>query len=233
MPENTHSMRISGHASAIAADPLAARLGKLYASAVHDVLRARGHARCVLPPHLRPLDPSLKVAGPVFTLEGHIDQTQSAHDTLLGWTRFLSQAPGGHVVICQPHNQQVALMGELSSETLQAKGVLGYIADGGCRDTDFILQQRFPVWHTFFTPSDIVARWVPTQMGGPIAIGDVTICTGDYVLADRDGIVIIPKADVAEVIAETERVALTENQVRQAIRGGMDPVDAYLKFGKF
>jgi 4-hydroxy-4-methyl-2-oxoglutarate aldolase len=212
---------------------LTTRLGRLYTGAVHDVLRTAGHDRCVLPPRIRPLDPSLKMAGPVWTLSGQIDRTRSRHDTLLAWTRVLSAAPSGHVVVCQPNNQEVALMGELSSETLKNKGVLGYLADGACRDTDFILAQRFAVFHTFFTPSDIAARWMADRLGEPITIGDVTIRTGDYLLGDRDGVVIIPAELAEQVITETERVETTENQVREAIRAGVDPVDAYLKFGKF
>jgi len=95
-----------------------------------------GHDNCVLPSHLRPLDPTLKVAGMVWTVSGHIDRTRSAHDTLVCWTTLLSKAPSGHVVVCQPHNQEIALMGELPAETLKDKGVLGYVVDGGCRDTD-------------------------------------------------------------------------------------------------
>ena len=214
-------------------NPLQERLSKQYTGAVHDVLRALGHDNCVLPTHLRPLDPALKVAGPVWTVSGRIDRTQSRHDTLLGWTTLLSKAPSGHVVVCQPNNQEVALMGELSAETLKNKGVLGYVVDGGCRDTDFILEQRFPVFHTFFTPSDIVARWVPDHYGAPVTIGTVTIRTGDYILGDRDGLIVIPHELAEEAITKAEEVALTENKVRDAIRGGMDPVDAYLKYGKF
>ena len=212
---------------------LVERLSKLYTGAVHDVLRGMGHANCVLPSHLRPLDPALKVAGPAWTVSGHIDHSISRHDSLLGWTTLLSKAPSGHVVVCQPHNQEIALMGELSAETLKNKGVLGYVVDGGCRDTDFILALGFPVVHTFFTPSDIVARWQPDRYGEPLTIGSVTIHSGDHVLGDRDGVVVIPQALVAEVVEKTEAVALTENQVREAIRSGMDPVKAYLKYGKF
>ena len=96
---------------------LVERLSKLYTGAVHDVLRGMGHANCVLPSHLRPLDPALKVAGPAWTVSGHIDHSISRHDSLLGWTTLLSKAPSGHVVVCQPHNQEIALMCELSAET--------------------------------------------------------------------------------------------------------------------
>jgi 4-hydroxy-4-methyl-2-oxoglutarate aldolase len=209
------------------------RLGDCYSGAIHDVLRAMGHERCVLPSSIRPLDATKKVAGPVWTVSGHIDRNQSAHDTLLGWTTLLSRAPTGHVVICQPQNHEVALMGELSAETLLNKGVLGYVVDGGCRDTDFILELGFPVFHSFFTPSDIVGRWIPDRYAEPITIGEVTIRTGDYVLGDRDGVVVIPSEVADEVVTRTEAVAQTENQVREAIRGGMDPVEAYLKYRKF
>ena len=214
-------------------DPLTARLAALYTGAVHDVLRAMGHDNCVLPPSLRPLDPARKVAGPVWTVSGRIDRTRSPHDTLIGWTTVLSKAPGGHVVVCQPNHHEVAMMGELSAETLKNKGVLGYVVDGGCRDTDFILELGFPVFHTFFTPSDIVARWIPDHFGEPVTIGSVTLRSGDYILGDRDGLVVIPKEMAEEAVRRTEEVALTENKVRDAIRGGMDPVDAYLKYGKF
>jgi regulator of RNase E activity RraA len=124
-------------------------------------------------------------------------------------------------------------MGELSAETLKNKGVLGYVVDGGCRDVEFILKIGFPVFTSFFTPSDIVGRWIPDRFGEPVTIGGVTISDGDYLLGDLDGVVAIPKAVAEEAIAKTEAVAQTENQIRSAILGGMDPVDAYLKYGKF
>ena len=52
-------------------------------------------------------------------------------------------------------------------------------------------------------------------------------------LGDRDGVIVIPSELAEQVIAQTEQVATTENQVRDAIRSGIDPVDAYLKYGKF
>jgi len=214
-------------------DPLTRRLAQCYTGAVHDVLRAMGHERIVLPPAIRPLDPGMKVAGPVWTVSGHIDRTQSAHATLLGWTQLLSKAPPGRVVVCQPHNHDLALMGELSAETLKGKGVLGYVVDGGCRDVEFILKIGFPVFASFYTPSDIVGRWIPDRYGEPVTIGDVTISDGDYLLGDLDGVVAIPKAVAEEAVTKTEGVAETENRVRTAILGGMDPVEAYLQYGKF
>ncbi len=211
---------------------LTERLEKLYTGAVHDVLRAMGHGRCTLPHEIKALDPTRKVAGEVYTVSGHIDQTRDPHDTLVQWTGLLSKSPSGKVLVCQ-HTHMVALMGELSAETLLHKGVRGYVVDGGCRDTEFILKIGFPVFCSFNTPSDIVRRWVPDRFGQPVTIGDVTVCTGDWLLADRDGVVIIPGKIAEEVVTKTEQVLQTENKVRSAILGGMDPQEAYLKFGKF
>ena len=160
---------------------------------MHDVLRGMGRENVVLPPSIKPLDPSRRLAGPAWTVSGHIDRTKSRDETLLGWCTLLSKAPAGHVVVCQPNNHEVALMGELSAQTLAARGVLGYVVDGGSRDTDLVLEQGFPVFCSFLTPSDIVRRWIPDAYGAPIDIGGVTIATGDYVLGDRDGVVVIPR----------------------------------------
>jgi regulator of RNase E activity RraA len=215
------------------ADTWADRLQACYTGVVHDVLRARGHANCVLPPAIRLIDPSHKVAGRAFTLSGHIDHTLDPHETLLRWTGFLSKAAPGSLVVCQPNNSSVALMGELSAETLKLRGVRGYVVDGGCRDVEFILTMGFPVACRFFTPADIVGRWTPDCFDEPVTIGDVTVSPGDYVLADRDGIVAVPGAMAQDVIAKAETAVATENKVRSAILAGMDPQQAYIKFGKF
>ncbi len=80
---------------------------------------------------------------------------------------------------------------------------------------------------------DIVGRWVPDRLGDPITIGDVAIRSGDYILADRDGIVVIPGDVAEEVAAHTEEVMRTESMVRKAILEGVDPQEAYLKYGRF
>ena len=209
------------------------RLAACYTGAVHDVLRMLGHENIVLPPAIKAIAPGTRLAGPVWTVSGHIDRTKSRHETLLGWCTLLARAPAGHVIVCQPHNHEVALMGELSAQTLQARGVLGYVVDGGSRDTDLVLEQGFPVFCSFLTPSDIVQRWIPDRYGEPVTIGTVTIATGDYLLGDRDGVVVIPQALVDEVITKTEEVVSTESDMRRALIGGMDPVEAYNTYGKF
>ena len=210
---------------------LSERLERCYSGAVYDVLRAMGHPNQVLPHHIRPLELDQKLAGPVFTLSGDYDVHFDPHDTLLSWTAFLSKVPSETVVICQPNDRSLSHMGELSAETLQGKGVRGYIVDGGCRDSAFIREIGFKVFCSYLTPVDIVGRWKAGDLGEPIIIGEVKIITGDFVLADQDGIVIIPRSIVEEVVNRTEEVLETESLVRKAILAGMDPQEAYLKYG--
>ncbi len=214
-------------------DDFCARLAATYSGALHDVMRAKGLKNFVLPADILPLVDGDKLAGPIYTVEGKSADDFDPHETLLEWTGLLSKAPGGHVIICQPNTHEIALMGELSAEVLKLKGINGYIVDGGARDIAFILDMQFPVWCKFRTPKDIVGRWLPVAFNQTIRIGEVDISAGDWVLADRDGVVILPKHQAAEIVYETERVIGTENQIRTAIFDGMDPQDAYLKFGKF
>jgi 4-hydroxy-4-methyl-2-oxoglutarate aldolase len=212
---------------------LADRLRACYSGAVYDVLRAKGYVQQTLPQYIRPLNLQHRLAGPVFTVQGKRDDSLDAHQSLLKWCELLSKAPANTVLVCQPSDHVLSHMGELSAETLAHKKVLGYIVDGGCRDSAFIENLGFPVFCKYFTPVDIVAKWAATAYAEPVQIGQVTIHTGDYVLGDRDGIVIIPGAIAEEVVRETEEVLRTENLVRKAILQGVDPVAAYLKYRKF
>jgi 4-hydroxy-4-methyl-2-oxoglutarate aldolase len=201
-------------------DQLAERLEHCYAGAVYDVMRSLGHPDCVLPPTIRPLDAQAKLAGPVFTVSGRAAPGSDGHQTLLAWTGLLNDSTMAH-------------MGELSAETMQFRGVRGYIVDGGCRDCAFIEKIGFRVFCRYFTPIDVVGRWLPETFGQPIRVGTVEVKTGDYVYGDRDGIVVIP-GDMAErVVTRVEQVMQTESLVRKAILHGIDPQEAYLKYGKF
>ena len=215
------------------ADALTGRLEACYTGVVNDVMRGMGLRNFVLPPEIRPLFPERRLAGPVFTVSGHVDEAADRHATLLAWTGLLSRARPGHVVVCQPHTHAVALMGELSAETLQVRGVRGYVVDGACRDVEFILRLGFPVCFRHHTPKDIVSFWLPDAFDAPVVIGDVRVCPGDYLLADRDGIVIVPHGRAGEIVAAAETAIGTENLIREAILAGMDPQEAYLRHGKF
>jgi regulator of RNase E activity RraA len=209
------------------------RLSKCYASAIHDVLREMGYNNCVLPPEIRALNRNQKLVGEIYTVSGNIDQKVSRYQSLLLWAQVLSKVPDGRVLVCQPNTHTIALMGELSARALMVKGIKGYLVDGHCRDAQEIIESKFSVFCRLTTPADIVERWKYDSLGKPIRIGTVTISSGDFIIADMDGAVIIPKETLEEVLIKTEKVMATESEMRFAILDGMDPEKAFLKFGKF
>ncbi len=215
-----------------ATEDLTPRLARLYTGIVHDVMREMGLKDFTLPHTLHPVTVARTIAGPVFTVRGKVAKTD-AHASLLAWTGLLSKAKSGHVVVIAAHDDEVAHMGELSGETLMRKGVPGVVVDGGCRDLAFLTEMGFPVYARYATPRDITGCWMVDAMDVPIKIGTVNIAPHDYLLADRDGIVILPRDHAAEIVSKAGTALGTESQIRTAILSGMDPQEAYLKFGKF
>src|SRR5690606_1787190 len=124
--------------------------------------------------------------------------------SLLAWTDFLGRAPEGSVVVLEGNDSDRALMGELSAETLQFRRVNGFITDGGSRDCAFIEKLGFPVFCSYRTPRDIVGAWSPDAFDERVSIGGTAVNPGDFVLADIDGIAVIPAAIAEEVVAEVE-----------------------------
>jgi regulator of RNase E activity RraA len=107
------------------------------------------------------------------------------------------------------------------------------VTDGFVRDVNFLLAMGFQTWCRGFTPRDIVGCWLPRATGVPITIGDVRIGPGDYLVGDRDGLLRIPRAEADAVVRGAEAAMATESLVRRAILDGVDPQEAYLRFGKF
>ena len=209
------------------------RLAACYTGAVYDVMREIGQPNCVLPHDIRPLDDTQTLAGPVWTCSGRIDDSISNDDSLMSWTGLLGKAPSGTVLVCQPNDSTIAHMGELSAETLNHRGVLGYVVDGGNRDSEFIKKLGWPVFFRYFTPKDVVGKWAVESMGKPIVIGEVKITSGDWILADIDGVLVIPQSMIESVLDKTEEIMSTESELRMMILNGMDPQEAYKKYRLF
>ena len=212
---------------------LARRFGAVYTGAITDVLDDHGRLDQTLPPGLTPLKPGMRLTGPAWPIEGRpsarIDYDASIRKIL----EMLGAVPAQHVAVYQCNDRSAAHLGELSVTSLQARGCAGAVIDGGCRDIAYILERDFPVFCCYTTPQDCVPRWELTGYEVPISIGGVRISPGDYVVADRDGIVVIPADIRDQVLAEAEALVTTESEVRTAVMDGALPLEAYERFGAF
>jgi 4-hydroxy-4-methyl-2-oxoglutarate aldolase len=209
------------------------RFETIYTAALADVLDARGLHRQTLPHTIRPLAPGTRLAGPAFTIEGGAVEVQDYDDALRRVLRMLGEIPAGHVAVYVCAHDESAHLGELSVTSLKARGVAGAVLDGGCRDVRFILEGRFPVFSRYVTPEDSTWRWQLRATQRPIVIGKVQIEPGDWVVGDDDGVVVVPAGITEDVLAEAEAKAAAENQVRDAVRDGVLPLDAYERYGAF
>ena len=209
------------------------RYEQLHPGAVADSLDALGYERRTLPSAIAPLTQDTRMAGLAYPVRGHPDRGTDYDDNIERFLRMLGDAPEHSVVAYETNDEEAAHLGELSTTALEAGGCRGAVIDGGVRDVRFIIEQGFPVFSRYRTPADAPPRWRLDDWDVPALVGDVEVRPGDVLVGDVDGVVCVP-GDVAETVLErAETKAGTEDEVRDAVRDGTDPLDAYREFGAF
>ena len=128
-------------------------------------------------------------------------------------------------------NHPAAFWGELLSTACKHKGVAGALTDGPVRDTTRMQSLGFKVFGVQTSPLDINSRYEVVEHNVPAEIDGVVINPGDLIVGDVDGVVIVPKNAIAEVIVRVEEKNSGENLFRNAVRDGMPPSQAFAKYG--
>ncbi|MGH7311858.1 MAG: RraA family protein [Candidatus Rokuibacteriota bacterium] len=216
-------------------DNLPRRFARLPTAAVTDVMDEMGLPRQTLPSAIQPLAPDMRAAGYAFTARGRARRGRPReHDaTRRRFLEMLAAVPADSVLVLATNDTAAAHFGELSAAWLRARRVRGAVIDGATRDSTVISRLRFPTFVRYRTPQDSVPRWRVNDWGLPVIIGGVRVTLGDIVVADLDGVVVVPRRAAHEVPVRSERLVGAENRVRAAIRRGMPPLAAYEKFGSF
>lgn len=136
--------------------------------------------------------------------------------------------PGDVIVVSTGGDEMTAVIGEVMSVYAQTRGVAGFVIDGPVRDIEAL---AVPVFARGANPRAPL-KAAPGEIGYPVAIGGVVVSPGDMVVADLDGVVVIPQADAAVVAAKTRTVvAGVKKNLEQIAAGNWDRswVDAALK----
>jgi len=209
------------------------RYRRLYTGLVADILDSKGVRNHSLPASIRPLNESMKIAGPAFTCQGVPTGDIASDDTPFLIQMLEALTPHCVVVLSAGGDTSSSHWGEMMTLSAKQRGCTGAVVDGGVRDTSFILKMDFSVFTKFYMPASSISRWELKEYQVAIRAGEIRIQPGDFVLGDLDGVVIIPKALTEEVLLQAEKAMSKERRMHQALRKGMPLNEAYKRYGSF
>jgi len=203
----------------------------LYAAVVADVLDSLGYRNQTLSSDIRALTPSNQLCGRVFTGRAVSVSECPAEPYKLEMAAVDLMKTGDVFVVDAGHNKSSGFWGELLTTACQYKGVRGVVMTACCRDMWALNQLDFPVFGIGYHPADSKGRADIVEIAQPIEMDGVNIDSGDFILVDQDGAVVIPK----DVVEETLRLALEkvsgENIVRDELRAGLPISEVFEKYG--
>ena len=219
----------------MAPEAIRKRYLKVDTATVADVLDVIGLPNQGLAPGLAPYPPSAgKMAGRAYTIRGKMTRYGGTGDP-----RKMQAVDGvgpGEVTVWSGEGRGVCFFGELIALGMKRRGCAGALVDGGIRDIEWIARQRFPVYARYRTPVQSIGRWrvtawqVPVDMPGATA-KRVRVHPGDFVLADVDGVIVIPARVAEDVLLEAERLTRKEVHIRRDLDRGATLKDVLKRYG--
>jgi 4-hydroxy-4-methyl-2-oxoglutarate aldolase len=178
-------------------------------SFVVDAMNGRG----ALDHAIKPLDPGSRLVGSALTARA------GARDNLAALAALDLIEPGDVLVIATQGFAGTATLGDQMARIAKLRGAAGVVTDGMARDAAEIIELGIPVFCRGVTPNSAFPSG-PGEVGLPLAMGEVTIAAGDLIIGDRDGVVVVPRADLAEVTARLEAVAAKEAEMQAKVAAG-------------
>ena len=165
-----------------------------------------------LSPSIRPIQVGAHIAGRAVTAAVQPGDNLAVHRAVL-------ECRAGDVLVVAANGHLAGYWGEILAVAAHSRGVTGLVIDGGCRDVGALRRRDFPVWSAGVSVHGTTKR-APGTVNTPVAVGGVLVAPGDYVVADDDGVVCIPAARVAEVLAAALARAEREERVMAGLVAG-------------
>jgi regulator of RNase E activity RraA len=198
------------------------RLGRLDCCAVSDAMDKLGlHARVAS--GLEQRSTSRRIVGRAVTCRLVLAEEAPAQGPVprhLGTTAIELGQPGDVIVVEQRTGRDAGCWGGILTLGAKLRGISGVVADGPVRDIDEARAYDFPIYSRALTARTARGRVAELESNQPVAIGEVRVHPGDYVIADASGVAFIPAADIERVLDAAEAIAGREAAMAKALLSG-------------
>ncbi|MGE9616352.1 MAG: RraA family protein [Solitalea-like symbiont of Acarus siro] len=172
---------------------------------------------------------NIKIVGPIFTVkyESFIRNNSKFYNA----GNYIDSVPDGSIIIIDNNaREDCTNWGDILTEVAISKGIVGTIINGSVRDINFIRKKNYPLFSAAITMVSGKNRVKMVSTQTILNINGVAVYPNDRVLADDNGVIVIPQTHVEEVIIRAENVERTENLIRKAIIQGLSLQEARKKF---
>jgi 4-hydroxy-4-methyl-2-oxoglutarate aldolase len=201
-------------------------------ASVADAMEQLYGKRAYLSHDMRPLNPT-KFAGPAVTVLLKKEEHHEGAKALQGMLDTIDEsAPGSVYVMVLEDGVDYAGLGGLMSTAMKYRGFAGAVVDGGIRDTPQITKLQFPVFSRGIVPSTTVNHFRFAGKDVPVQCGGVEIRAADIVVADMDGVAVVPREHAEEVLKKAQQLDESEHGMFPFIEKYKSIREAVAKFGR-